>query len=112
MPAQPKPRRSTRSKKIHVNKAKTWKGIIEGVDKNQVPVHILQEINVKLVDGTIISIDVRQLLTDMLPSEVEELLDNKFHELDMYIENIDFMIDLDKVVDTVQPETDKILKGL
>ena len=44
--------------------------------------------------------------------EIEGLLDNKFNELDAYIENVDFLIDIAKVVDTVQPETDKVLKGL
>ena len=48
----------------------------------------------------------------MLDHEIEEMLDAKFNELDAYIQNVDFLIDIDKVVDTVQPETDKVLKGL
>ena len=48
----------------------------------------------------------------MDPTEVEEMLDLKFNELDAYIENVDFLIDIDKVVTAVQPETDKVLKGL
>ena len=48
----------------------------------------------------------------MDPDAIEELLDTKFNELDAYIENVDFLIDIDKVVNTVQPETDKVLKGL
>ena len=37
---------------------------------------------------------------------------DKFIELDAYIQNVDFLIDIDKVVSAVQPETDKVLKGL
>jgi hypothetical protein len=48
----------------------------------------------------------------MPDSEIEEMLDNKFNELDAYIQNVDFLIDIEKVVDTIQPETDKVLKGL
>jgi predicted Ser/Thr protein kinase len=40
------------------------------------------------------------------------MLDDKFNELDQYIKNVDFFVDIDKVKDTVQPETDKVLKGL
>lgn len=113
MSERPKPRKQPRSRKINLNKTKSWKTIIEGVDKKEVPIHILQEILVKLIDGTIISIDIKQLMNDgMDPDDIETLLDSKFTELDAYIENVDFMIDIAKVVDTVQPETEKVLKGL
>ena len=56
---------------------------------------------------------VKRLLADGMPDgEIEEMLDAKFNELDAYIQNVDFLIDIEKVVDTVQPETDKVLKGL
>ena len=114
MSEQPKkPQRNKNSKKITLNHAKRWKDIVEGVDKKEVPIEILQEIEVKLVDGTNISIDVQKLLDDGMPdTEIETMLDEKFNELDRYISNVDFLIDIDKVVDTVQPETDKVLKGL
>jgi hypothetical protein len=48
----------------------------------------------------------------MDPIEVEAMLDEKFNELDRYIENVDFLVDIDKVVSTIQPETDKVLKDL
>ena len=106
-----KPQRN--SKKITLNTAKRWKDIVEGVDKKEVPITILQQIIVKLIDGTNISIDVKKLLSDgMIPNEIEIMLYDKFTELDAYIQNVDFLIDIDKVVDAVQPETDKVLKGL
>ena len=90
-----------------------FKRHFEGVDKKEVPISILQQIIVKLIDGTNISIDVKQLLADGMPdAEIEDMLDAKFSELDAYIQNVDFLIDIDKVVDAVQPETDKVLKGL
>jgi septum formation inhibitor MinC len=46
------------------------------------------------------------------PEEIEALLDDKFNQLDQYIENVDFFVDIDKVVNAVQPETDKVLKNL
>jgi septum formation inhibitor MinC len=46
------------------------------------------------------------------PQEIEQLLDEKFNQLDQYIKNVDFFVDIEKVVKTVQPETDKVLKGL
>jgi hypothetical protein len=107
------PKKPQRSKKITLSTAKRWKDIVEGVDKKEVPIDILQQIIVNLIDGTNISIDVKKLLADgMIPNEIETMLDDKFNELDAYIQNVDFLIDIDKVVSAVQPETDKVLKGL
>jgi hypothetical protein len=117
MSEKPKPKqpqqRKARGKKLILNAKKSWKDIVKEVDKKEVPIGILQYITVQLVDGTSISIDIKQLIDDgQDPNEIEELLDAKFHELDQYIENVDFFIDIDKVVNTVQPETDKALKDL
>ena len=108
-----KPKKPQRSKKITLSVSKRWKDIVEGVDKKEVPINILQEIVVKLIDGTNISVDIKKLLSDGMPeNEIEEMLDSKSIELDAYIKNVDFLIDIEKVVDTVQPETDKVLKNL
>lgn len=113
-PKQPKKPQRSRGKKITLNPAKSWKDIVESVDKREVPIDILQAIDVVLVDGTVISIDIRKLIDEdgMDPSEVEIMLDDKFNELDRYIQNVDFMVDIAKVVNTIQPETDKVLKDL
>lgn len=108
-----KPQRNSKAKKVNINVKKRWQDIVRDVEKKEVPVEVLQRIIVKLVDGTDLSIDITQLLADGNdPSEIEELLNAKFQDLDQYIENVDFFIDIDKVVDTIQPETDKVLKDL
>jgi hypothetical protein len=43
-----KPQRN--SKKITLNVSKRWKDIVEDVDKKEVPINILQQIIVKLID--------------------------------------------------------------
>jgi hypothetical protein len=114
MAEQPKKPRRSKSKKITLNSTKSWQDIVKGVDKREVPIDILQAIDVLLIDGTIISIDVRKLIDEegMGPIEIETMLDKKFEELDRYIKNVDFLVDIAKVVDAIQPETDKVLKGL
>ena len=112
-PEQPKKQPRSKAKKVNMNVKKRWQDIVQGVDKKEVPVEVLQRIIVKLVDGTDLSIDITQLLADgQDPEEIEELLNAKFHDLEEYIENVDFFIDIDRVVSTIQPETDKILKNL
>lgn len=116
-PKQPRKQPRNKSKKITLNASKHWKDIVKeivnGTDNKEVPIKILQEIDVRLIDGTVITIDIKQLLTDgMDPDEIEIFLSDKFNELDAYIDNVEFLIDIAKVVDTIQPETDKVLKNL
>lgn len=107
-----KPQRS-RARKLKIDPKKRWQDIIKDVDKKEVPVDVLQQIIVKLIDGTDLRIDIKQLIDDGNdPGEIEDLLNAKFQDLEEYIENVDYFIDLDRVVNTVQPETDKVLKDL
>ena len=113
MSENPKKPQRNKAKKLILNKRKSWQDIVNGVDKREVPINILQQIIVEMIDGTNVTIDVNRLIKDGLsPDEIEIMLDEKFNELDQYIKNVDFFVDIDKVVNTVQPETDKVLKGL
>lgn len=114
MSEQPKkPQRKPNSKKVSLNVRKRWQDIVNDVEKREVPVEILQQIIVSLIDGTKITINIRDLIAQgQKPSEIEDMLNDKFNDLDQYIENVDFFVDIDKVVDKVQPETDKVLKNL
>jgi hypothetical protein len=110
---QPKKPQRSKAKKVTLNKRKNWQDIVNGVDKREVPITVLQEISVQLIDGTNLTINVRDLINEgQDPAEIEALLDEKFNQLDQYIKNVDFFVDIDRVVDTIQPETDKVLKGL
>lgn len=107
-----KPQRK-RAKKIVINKRKSWQDIVNNVEKKEVPIRVLQYISVQLIDGTNIVINIKDLVDDgQNLDEIEALLDEKFNQLDQYIKNVDFYVDIDKVVDTIQPETDKVLKNL
>jgi hypothetical protein len=113
MSEQPKKRPRNKAKKLNLNKRKSWQDIVNGVDKREVPISVLEHISVQLIDGTNISINIKELINaGQDPNDIEEMLDQKFNELDQYIKNVDFFVDIDKVKDTIQPETDKVLKGL
>lgn len=112
MSEKPK-KQPNKAKKLSLNKRKSWQDIVNDVDKTEVPINVLQQISVQLIDGTDITINVKELIEEgQDPHEIEALLDEKFNELDRYIKNVDFFVDIDKVKDAVQPETDKVLKGL
>ena len=113
MADKPQPKKKRKAEKLHLNIRKKWEGIVKNVEKREVPVSVLDTIRVSLIDGTSIILDIKQLLADGGdPIEVEQMLNEKFEELDDYIVTVDFHVDINQVVNTVQPETDKVLKNL
>ena len=58
-------------------------------------------------------VDIKRLLAEGAdPDEVELHVNTRLDELDDYIDNVDFFVDIDLVEATVQPETDKLLSKL
>jgi len=74
---------------------------------------MLQSLSVNLIDGTVVNIDIKELLKDGIdPVDIEEMLDLKLKALDNIIVDVDFFVSIDDVVSAVQPITDEILKDL
>jgi hypothetical protein len=66
-----------------------------------------------LSDGTEITLDIEQLISEgNEPEFLERIINQKLEALEDIIEDVDFMISVEKVAKTVQPVTDRILKNL
>lgn len=113
MPQQNPKKQKTRSKKLNLNSKTKWKNIVKDVDKSEVPIHVLEKLIVYLKDGTEVIIDIKEIIREGVSLEDLELhVNQRLKDLDFYIKNVDFFVDLDSVERTVQPVTDKILAKL
>ena len=102
-----------KSKKLNLNTKSQWKNILKDVEKKEVPIHVLEKLMVNLKDGTQVVVDIKRLLAEGAdPDEVELHVNTRLDDLDDYIDNVDFFVDIDLVEATVQPETDKLLSKL
>lgn len=111
--AQQKPKKPQKPKKLNLNTKSLWKNILKDVEKKEVPVHVLEKLVVSLKDGTQVLVDIKRLLAEGAdPDEVEIHVNQRLMDLDDYIENVDYFLDIDLVEATVQPETDKLLAKL
>jgi hypothetical protein len=109
----PKRKPRPKLKKINISSRAQWKKILKDVEKTEIPVHLLASIGVNLIDGSTVNIDIKELLAAGNPPEVlEELLDLKFQALDNIIVDIDFFVNMDTVVESVQPITNQLLRKL
>ena len=106
-PKQPKP------KKLNLTQKQKWRAILAEVDKQEIPVHVLERLVVHLKDGTEVEVNVKELLAEGNdPLLLEKHINSRLDSLDHIIDNVDFFVDVDSVVKTIQPETDRLLANI
>ena len=115
MQEQPKKRqpKKPKSKRINVSVREKWVKILKDVEKDEVPISCLEALNVNLKDGTVVTINIVELLSEGFePAEIEARINEKLEKLDYIIRDVDFFVNIDQVAKTIQPATDRFLKNL
>ena len=102
-----------KSKRLNLNNKAQWESILRSVEKKEIPITLLESVAVNLTDGTIVNINIKELLDEGNdPDILETMLKTKLSQLDYIIEDIDFYISVVAVQKAVQPATDELLKNL
>ena len=113
MSEKPQRKKRPRLKRLNVTTREKWEKILKDVEKQEVPVTVLESISVNLIDGTEVNIDIKELLLEGYePEEVEQMLSKRLNNLDHIIRDVDFYVSIDDVAKLVQPITDDFLKNL
>ena len=103
--------RKPKSKRINVSVKEQWKQILKSVSKNEVPVNLLESVTVNLIDGTSVDVNIQELLREgHEPDDVRDMLNSRLDRMDAMVKDVDFMISIEAVANTVQPVTNVILK--
>lgn len=90
-----------------------WERLLEDVDKQKIPVEFIKKIILKLVGRKQHTINIQRLLEQGLyPEEIEDAISTKLIELDELVIGIEFILNVESIAETVQPETDRLLNGL
>ncbi len=90
-----------------------WEHILEDVEKNKVPVQFIKKLVIKLQGKRQQTINIERFLSQGLdPEQIEEAVSRKLHELDDQITSVEFILNVQSIADTVQPETDRLLGKL
>jgi hypothetical protein len=100
---------------MNVDLFRKWEGIIDDVEKSKIPIHFIKKIVCKLEGKRQHTINIQALFKQgMKDDEVEDVVGRKMAELDaeVGVNNIEFILDVKKIADEVQPETDKMLNKL
>jgi hypothetical protein len=90
-----------------------WEHILEDVDKNKIPVQFIRKLIVKLEGKKQQTLNIEKFLSQGLdPDQIEEVVSRKLQELDDLVVGVEFILNVQSIADTVQPETDKLLGNL
>lgn len=87
-----------------------WEHLLEDIDMSEVPLKFVREINVNLIDGMVVTFDIKKMISDKLSTrEIETSVEEYLTENDDMVNNIDFLIDVRAVADEVTGKVSKIL---
>lgn len=90
-----------------------WEHILEDVDKVKVPIQFIKKLVIKLEGKRQQTINIERFLSQGLdPEQIEEAVGRKLNELDDHITSVEFILNVQSIADTVQPETDRLLNKL
>jgi len=92
---------------------KQWEHIIEDVDKQKIPIEFIAKLVIKLHGKRQQTINIKRFLNQGLaPEQIEEAVSRKLEEYDDLINSVEFVLNIESIAETVQPETDKLLSKL
>lgn len=90
-----------------------WEHILEDVEKNKIPVEFIKKLIIKLEGKKQQTINIQKLLQQGLdPDQVEDAVSRKLNELEDLIVSVEFILNVQSIAETVQPETDRLLGKL
>jgi hypothetical protein len=90
-----------------------WEHILEDVEKQKVPIQFIKKLIIKLEGKRQQTINIQKFLSQGLePEQIEEVVSRKLNELDDLVTSVEFILDVQSIAETVQPETDRLLNKL
>lgn len=90
-----------------------WEHIVQDVDKTKIPVEFIKKLILKLNKRRQRTINIQALIKQGFDNEeIEEAVTRTLQEYDEEMIGIEFILDIEGIAKTVQPETDKMLKNL
>lgn len=90
-----------------------WERIVNDVDKDHVPIHCVKKVVFKTKDRKQRSINLRTLRKQGIDDDaIEQVVSNFITNNEPDIIHMELILDVEAVAEIVQPETDKLLKGM
>jgi len=92
---------------------KRWGEIVEQVDKEHIPIDCVKKIVFRDVQRRQKTINLKRLRNQGIDdAEIEDMVEVFIKTNEATIASMEFILDIEAVAGILQPETDKLLKGI
>jgi len=92
---------------------KRWEQIVNDVDKDHCPISCVKKVVFRTKDRRQRSINIRNLRRQGIDEDsIERAVGEFIEENEDIIASMELVLDVEAVAEMVQPETDKLLKGM
>lgn len=96
-----------------INDGEEWQQLLNGVDASEVPIDMLKYLKTHMKNGTSFVFPIKEWLeAGSDPDEIDEAIVKWYTVKDKEIIGSDFVINLEKLKETVIPQTKQTLKNL
>lgn len=90
-----------------------WQHIVDSVEVTDVPLECIKKVTIRMYGNRRRTMNLSQLKrAGMDLPAIEDMLNRTFEELGDSVRDVDFMVDVAAVAEIVQPQTDRLLKGI
>lgn len=90
-----------------------WEQIVNDVDKDHVPIHCVKKVVFRTIDRRQKSINIRNLRKQGIDEDsIEQAVSTFIAKHEKEILSMELVLDVEAVAGIIQPETDKLLKGM
>lgn len=95
------------------NDGEEWQQLLNGVDASEVPIEMLKYLKTHMKNGTSFVFPIKEWLeSGSDPDDIDEAIVNWYKVKDKEIIGSDFVVNLEKLKETVIPKTKETLKNL
>lgn len=92
---------------------KRWEDIVDQVEKSHIPIDVVRKVVFRNQERRQKTINLVRLRSQGLEDdEIEHVVNRYIQDNEDEIASMEFVLDIERVADILQPETDKILKGI
>jgi hypothetical protein len=92
---------------------KRWEDIIDQVEKEHIPFECIKKVVFRIAGGRQKTINLRKLKDQGFGiDDIQDAVDNFVQANCDNITNMEFVLDIEAVAELLQPETDKLLRGI
>jgi hypothetical protein len=90
-----------------------WEQIVSDVEKDHVPIECVKKVVFRNADNKQKTINLRALRRQNLNTdEISAVVERYIQDNEENIASMEFVLDVEAVAEILQPETDKLLKGM